>query len=81
MGYSVVIRVCASCEWVFKSTDPTCPKCAFGSYGARFVYGNKCYAYLKNQKPWKDRKLVDYERKLNSEIQQHIEELKKCKII
>jgi hypothetical protein len=52
------LRVCASCEWVFKlgdSQDCDCPKCGFGSYGARYVYGDKAYTYKKTQKPWKDK--------------------------
>lgn len=64
------LRTCASCEWVFKAkdNDPTCPMCGFGSYGARYVYGNKAYRYSKTQKPWKDKKMQKYEWELNSLI-------------
>lgn len=64
------LRVCASCEWIFKTVnqDKTCPKCNFVSYGARFVYGDKCYSHAVNQKPWRDRKLQDYNFKLGKEI-------------
>lgn len=67
----VILRTCASCEWIFKAenNDPTCPKCQFGSYGARYVYGDKAYTYAKTQKPWKDKKMFNYEMKLNREIQ------------
>lgn len=68
----VILRTCASCEWVFKAKNgnPTCPKCQFGSYGARYVYGDKAYIYAKTQKPWKDKKMFEYEMKLNQEIKQ-----------
>ena len=66
------LRVCASCEWVFNAADQddpaTCPKCKFGSYGARFVYGSKAYRYAKTQKPWFDKKMFSYECKLKREI-------------
>lgn len=61
------LRVCASCEWIF-TDGVTCPKCQFGSYGARYVYGNKAYRYVKSQKPWFDRKVADYSVKLLQEI-------------
>lgn len=61
------LRVCASCEWIFKGVGE-CPKCQFGSYGARFVYGDKCYRYHKNQKPWMDNKLFKYKMELIREI-------------
>jgi len=50
--------------------DPSCPQCSFGSYGARYVYGDKAYKYAKTQKPWKDRKMFDYEMKLDRIIKQ-----------
>lgn len=53
------LRVCASCEWIFND-GIECPKCHFGSYGARFVYGEKCYQYFKSQKPWFDKKMSSY---------------------
>lgn len=47
------LRVCASCEWIFKMTHTVeCPRCGFGTYGAHFVYGNNAYRYAKTQKPW-----------------------------
>lgn len=53
------LRVCASCEWIFEN-GVECHKCGFGSYGARFAYGNKCYSYFKTQKPWFDKKMAAY---------------------
>ena len=53
------LRVCASCEWIFND-GVECPKCQFGSYGARFVYGEKCYSYFKTQKPWFDKNMSSY---------------------
>lgn len=61
------LRVCASCEWIF-SDGVGCPKCQFGSYGARYVYGNKAYRYAISQKPWLDKKMSDYAFKLYQEI-------------
>lgn len=80
---SPILRVCASCEWIFKTTERdeegfagespfTCPKCGFGSYGARSVYGDSCYRLAKTQENWKSRKLDRYEHDLD-------EEIKKCK--
>ena len=55
------LRVCVSCEWIFKSDTviewTSCPKCGFGHYGARFVYGKKAYRYAVTQEPWMQRKL------------------------
>jgi len=65
------LRVCASCEWIFKlgpCRDPSCPKCGFGSYGARFVYGGKAYRYAKDQHPWFEKKMADYAYRLSQEI-------------
>jgi len=66
-----ILRVCASCEWIFKYGDvpSDCPKCDFGSYGARYVYGDKCYQYAKTQQPWLDKKIANYSDKLNLEIE------------
>ncbi|WP_338561809.1 hypothetical protein VRC60_05860 [Erwinia sp. E_sp_B04_7] len=61
------LRVCASCEWIF-SGGVGCPKCQFGSYGARYVYGNKAYRYAISQKPWLEKKMSDYAFKLHQEI-------------
>lgn len=64
-------RVCASCEWVFKTlNNPSCPLCGFGSYSAHYVYGKKAYRYAKTQKPWKDKKLSAFEAKLDRKIQE-----------
>ncbi len=54
------LRVCASCEWVFKG-GVGCPKCHFGSYGAHYVYGNAAYRYAKTQKPWLENKMAKLE--------------------
>lgn len=69
------LRVCASCEWIFERGDNKeegmegcCPKCCFGSYGARHVYGDKCYRYKRTQEPWKQKRLDTYEFKLQQEI-------------
>jgi hypothetical protein len=61
------LRVCASCEWIF-NRGIECPKCGFGSYSARYVYGNKCYRYKSTQKPWKNRRIAEYIDELNQEI-------------
>lgn len=67
------LRVCASCEWIFKYGDNVeepvcCPKCGFGSYSARYVYGDICYKYRHTQKPWRDKKLGNYTVRLDIEI-------------
>lgn len=54
---TATLRTCASCEWIFKE-GVNCPKCGFGSYGARYVYGDKCYHYAYIQKPWKDKMMT-----------------------
>ena len=67
--HTAVLRVCASCEWVFRKAVCTdCPKCGFASYGARFVYGDKAYSYERTQRPWKDKKLCNFEMALDKEI-------------
>lgn len=71
-----LLRVCASCEWIYKvGKNPgifghnwDCPKCSFISYGARHVYGNKCYKYTKSQQPCIDGKVHNYRIKLLDEI-------------
>lgn len=74
------VRVCASCEWIFRwKGGPECPKCGFGSYGARFVYGDAAYRYLLTQKPWKEKKLNEYIDELNSVIEKHAEVERKGK--
>jgi hypothetical protein len=62
------LRVCASCEWIYKGTPCECPKCGFASYGAHWVYGDKAYQYAKTQKPWMDIKMFRYRTKLLNEI-------------
>lgn len=62
------LRICASCEWLFKSDDPICPKCKFGSYLALYACGQKAYKYFKNQIPWKKKQLINFELKLDKEI-------------
>lgn len=61
------LRCCASCEWIYEGSQD-CPKCGFGSYGARFVYGSKAYRYKLSQEPWKRRKVNAYLVKLQDEI-------------
>jgi len=63
------LRVCASCEWIFKGTEG-CPQCGFVSYGARHVYGNRAYRYAQTQKPWKNNQMIMYEMKLNNIIRE-----------
>ncbi len=62
------LRCCASCEWIYKGPRRSCPKCGFGSYGARFVYGDKAYKFKFTQEPWLQRKLKKYESELLNEI-------------
>jgi hypothetical protein len=67
------LRVCASCEWIFKLDGPDyqgCPKCQFGHYSARHVYGDNAYRYAKTQKPWYDKKMANYAVKLSLEIKE-----------
>lgn len=73
-GKHAILRVCASCEWLFKlevETSATgCPKCGFAHYSARYVYGDKAYRYAVTQHPWHRKKMADYSYHLQSEIQQ-----------
>lgn len=55
------LRCCASCEWIYTGADRYCPKCGFASYGARFVYGRKCYEYKYTQEPFIKQKIDRYE--------------------
>lgn len=65
------LRVCASCEWIFKRSEYTaCPKCGFAHYGARYVYGNKAYQFARTQEPWLNRKMSKYRGDLLQEISQ-----------
>jgi len=61
------LRVCASCEWIFKGYK-SCPKCGFAHYSALYVYGKKCYTYAKTQQPWLDKKIGTYIDTLQEEI-------------
>jgi hypothetical protein len=65
------LRTCASCEWIYEGHSD-CPKCQFGSYGARFVYGNKCYRFSRTQEPWMKKKLSSYECQLLDEIEKSL---------
>ena len=69
MSKKAKLRCCARCSWIYKK-DSECPKCGFASYGARFVYGNKCYEYAKTQEPWLEEKVTAYRHKLLDEIKQ-----------
>ena len=66
------LRVCASCEWIFLRDEDTdkngCPKCNFGHYGARFVYGKKAYRFHETQEPWLNKKIAHYTNELMKEI-------------
>lgn len=63
------LRVCASCEWIFLLPAPDgCPKCQFGHYAARFVYGKRAYRYAVTQQPWFDKKVERYKMALRAEI-------------
>lgn len=62
------LRTCASCEWVHRGHEG-CPKCGFGTYGARWVYGAACYKYEKTQEPWMNKKLASYTSELLAEIE------------
>ena len=76
MSKTATLRVCASCEWIYKvEKNPgifkhnwNCLKCSFISYGARYVYGNACYRYQYDQQPWIEKKVTDYWVKLNEEV-------------
>jgi hypothetical protein len=61
------LRVCASCEWIFRNST-SCPKCGFAHYGARHVYGNKCYNFEKTQVPWINRKVDNYICELQEQV-------------
>ena len=62
------LRCCASCEWIYKGFDKECPKCAFVSYSAHYVYGGKAYRYAITQEPWMTRKMANYRHQLMKEI-------------
>ncbi|WP_059953986.1 hypothetical protein [Burkholderia ubonensis] len=73
MSKNARLRTCASCEWIFTIDNQHpemggCPKCGFGHYGARYVYGSKAYQYARSQKPWFDKRMSAYENQLLAEI-------------
>ena len=68
MGRRAELRCCASCEWIYEGAGKSCPKCKFGSYGAKYVYGNKAYRYKETQEPWFDKKMNSYACELYKEI-------------
>lgn len=76
MSQRAKLRVCASCEWIFKLKPRTplgttgCPRCGFAHYSAHYVYGKKAYAYSETQQPWRDKKLANYACKLDEKIRQ-----------
>jgi len=63
------LRTCASCEWIHEGFEG-CPKCGFGTYGARWVYGDAAYRHKHTQAPWKKKKLDSFEATLNREIEE-----------
>lgn len=67
------LRSCGKCEWIFivKNPDVGCPKCGFGHFGARSLYGNRTIRYFRTQNPWFDRKMGDYAVQLQREIAQN----------
>lgn len=68
-----VLRVCASCEWIYKLETKTeiknCPKCGFSSYSAYSVFGNKAYRIYLTQERWMNRALANISSILYSEIE------------
>jgi hypothetical protein len=69
----VKLRVCASCEWIFNAVnnDPTCPKCEFGSYSAKYVYGKRAYQYKITQLPYVNKKLEGFRYNLMKEVEEN----------
>lgn len=67
MTMTAELRCCASCEWIFRLSlhRNDCPKCGFASYGARYCFGVKAYAFARTQQPWLNRQIT----KLRSEIE------------
>ncbi len=65
------LRVCASCEWIFKSEHSEsgdCPKCGFAHYSAHSVYEKAAYTYAITQQPWLNKKITSFTVQLHSEI-------------
>jgi len=65
------LRICASCEWVFRWQEKKCdcPKCGFATYGARWVCGDRAYKYERTQQPWMEKKMDAYRFALMQEIE------------
>jgi hypothetical protein len=61
------LRVCGRCSWIFEG-ETDCPKCGFGSYGARWVLGKVCCRYRITQQPWLHRQMDKRARELLDEI-------------
>jgi hypothetical protein len=72
MSKRAILRVCASCELIFvrgaAHPDGGCPKCQFGHYAARRVYGGRAYRYAITQKPWFDKQMAKRAIELQKEI-------------
>ena len=62
-----VLRVCASCEWIFKD-QKSCPMCGFAHYSAYHTYGKRAYEYAKTQKPWMHNKVDKFKAELQEII-------------
>jgi hypothetical protein len=69
------LRTCASCEWVWRRSlqGDSCPLCNFGSYGARYVHGEKAREYERTQGPWLKRKLAEHNVELQRVIRKSME--------
>ena len=66
------LRTCASCEFIYKlEHSEGCPKCDFGSYGARSVYGDKAYRYAVTQEPWLEKQMDRFRSELYGEIRKY----------
>lgn len=61
------LKICARCKWIFEKYEQ-CPICGFAYYGARFIYGKKCYQYKFTQEPWFRKKITDYKKRLLDKI-------------
>ena len=65
---SALVRVCASCEWIFRRPATDCPRCGFASYGAHWAIGPQCYRLEATQERWIARALAMYRQKLEGEV-------------
>lgn len=65
------LRCCMSCCWIFKfdGSDSGCPKCGWGHYSARYVYGDKAYRYAHTQEPWYNIKMDSFSYTLRKQIE------------